>query len=1470
MYQPTQNFINELNKFSRRFRARLTIGDTRITDIKTFVINTGSCGADTFTVGSVFASYVDIVTGYVDMSLTGKEFLLETGILFEDDSIEYMPMGYFMVETPSDVTRERDQVQFKAVDRITTKCSGLYVPAVAFPCTIKDVLDDVADQTGVAITCDFDTSGTIEVAFDNLLHRDVLGNIAALLGGFCHADRDGTIRIAPYPTAAGIEVGKDRMMETRPTESTYTIEAVTVAVTPSGQDENGNEIPGVSFSEGNGTRLSFANSYMTQDLFDVMKRRVIGYSFYPGTVKMLGDPRLGPEDAINAINYEDKSFFFPCMSLTHEFDGGFTTTISTPGKNESDDSSKGPLQKTVDALSTDMVITKILVAQKITADEADLKYASIDRADMLEAEIQNLSGEFISFRTGEFETLKAGYADFKVTVTQELEAVTAKINNLDAEYITVTELDAKIATLDFATVERLDAVSAEIDVVAGDLASYKNVVAGNFTAYDADITALKAKDAELTDLIAEKAKITDLEAVLTRTGQLETDLANVETLVNGNLTSANIQSLVISGDKFTVEDGFIKNAMIESLTFDKITGVDINTMHIEVHSDDGKSSWKDNTIQISDASRVRVQIGKDASGDYNIYIWDKDGNLMFDPLYGVQEDGIKQAIIRNDMVSETASISGSKLDIESVIKEVNNGTTTIKSTRIYIDEEEQTLSAAFSALKTYSEGTRTISESNQTDISVMQGQISTLISNTTIEKDGQTVLLKDAYNYTVTDLDSIKTTISDHTSLIDAQSGEILAVQTKANTMEADLSGTKQTLSDVQSDLSGTKSTVATIQTDLSGLTARVSANETAITKKADGSTVTTLSNRVSTFESTLDGFEASLTETDKKVSANETAISDHETRITANESAISLKVATSTFNSYKTTVTDQIATAKSEAVSASESYTDTRIETVNESISDMNAEIAVMQGEIALKVEQTDIDTAVTTVKKYTDGTVAEELSSYSTTAQMNAAITAKANEITTSVAKTYSTKTELSNARGRITTLETWKSTAEQKITDDAIISTVTKSTTYMNDLGEKVSANEIASSINQTAQSVLIDAAKINLAGYVTITDLLSEGATVINGANITTGKIKADYIDVDDLFARDITATGTITGAELIGASGSLSGTFECVNNETYDYVKIENGIIKLRTGAEAYCEITGSTIDFRSAETSTYSYMQILGNGEGIVLNEGDIYIRGTYVKEAIDSLNSNKANTSHTHSYLPLSGGTITGSIAFSNYSQGNVWVGSFGNIGLVTLSNGSGLYLYTLKSGSSGWTTNILLADSNGINLVPKTGGNFTGNLGTNGTFATGGTVTVGGQLLVNNSKIQSTSTYNSTTSTSSNLIISSAGWLNRSTASSRRYKHDIVNISDDLNPEKLLSVPIRQYKFNEDYLPKDDQRYNVDVPGFIAEELYEHYPIAVEVNNGVVEDWNYRMIIPPMLSLIQKLYKRIDELETRITGLN
>ena len=127
----------------------------------------------------------------------------------------------------------------------------------------------------------------------------------------------------------------------------------------------------------------------------------------------------------------------------------------------------------------------------------------------------------------------------------------------------------------------------------------------------------------------------------------------------------------------------------------------------------------------------------------------------------------------------------------------------------------------------------------------------------------------------------------------------------------------------------------------------------------------------------------------------------------------------------------------------------------------------------------------------------------------------------------------------------------------------------------------------------------------------------------------------------------------------------------------------------------------------------------------------------------------------------------------------------------------------------------------------------------------------------------------YNQDSSTSANAAntrMDTDGRTRRSTASSARFKEEIANISTvaDLDPSKLLSIPIRAFKFKSDYLDPTDNRAGMVVPGLIAEEVAEHYPIAADRgNDGVVENWNERFVIPGMLALIQDLHGRVVTLE-------
>lgn len=211
----------------------------------------------------------------------------------------------------------------------------------------------------------------------------------------------------------------------------------------------------------------------------------------------------------------------------------------------------------------------------------------------------------------------------------------------------------------------------------------------------ATIESLKGLSGEF-----EQFKVNDFTAIIGKVNDLTVGVEKVNTLMFGSASGGSLTTEFSNSVISLIGDAQIKSAMIESIDAKKITSLDVNTTSVNIHSESGLSRWKDNTIVISDGTRTRVQIGKDANADYNMYVWDKAGNLMFDAL-GLTEKGVKREIIRNDMVKEDANISAGKLDIASLFDVINNdGSHTLKSSKIYVDSDKQTLDVSFKAITT--------------------------------------------------------------------------------------------------------------------------------------------------------------------------------------------------------------------------------------------------------------------------------------------------------------------------------------------------------------------------------------------------------------------------------------------------------------------------------------------------------------------------------------------------------------------------------------------------------------------------------------------------------------------------------------------------------------------------------------------------------------------------------------------------
>lgn len=115
-------------------------------------------------------------------------------------------------------------------------------------------------------------------------------------------------------------------------------------------------------------------------------------------------------------------------------------------------------------------------------------------------------------------------------------------------------------------------------------------------------------------------------------------------------------------------------------------------------------------------------------------------------------------------------------------------------------------------------------------------------------------------------------------------------------------------------------------------------------------------------------------------------------------------------------------------------------------------------------------------------------------------------------------------------------------------------------------------------------------IDLTGAVSFSDLSTSGKTNINGGNITTGTISADRLNVSDIFAKDITATGDIQFSnnryQIISDTGAASILINSFNGLRLKGVPIsiisEGSYINMSAADGVYinsCQLISARNDF---------------------------------------------------------------------------------------------------------------------------------------------------------------------------------------------------------------------------------------------------------------------------------------------------
>lgn len=219
-----------------------------------------------------------------------------------------------------------------------------------------------------------------------------------------------------------------------------------------------------------------------------------------------------------------------------------------------------------------------------------------------------------------------------------------------------------------------------------------------------------------------------------------------------------------------------------------------------------------------------------------------------------------------------------------------------------------------------------------------------------------------------------------------------------------------------------------------------------------------------------------------------------------------------------KVTMYSKLADVKLTADRLEQTYTDilSKYDSVSGQYTEMNSKVAEYKSAVdGFSANLTQVNTSLK--------------NDYSTTTTMNTVIQGKIDALSLSVSQTYATQDVVGQ-------LKSWKEEASLKITDSAIVSTVTSSTEWT----KKADKASLISQINQSAEQIKIRASIIDLQGNISITDISNDAMDIIKNYSITALSDAKKYTDDCDVLvlkdSQDYTRTYTLAEIGKLEASG----------------------------------------------------------------------------------------------------------------------------------------------------------------------------------------------------------------------------------------------------------------------------------------------------------------------------------------------
>ena len=581
MYKVSEALANTLAGNSRCMRARLVCGseviDSGIQSIK--LVQQANADNETVSIGGAVSAYAEISIYKPLRLVTRKEYTLYIGAVLPDGTVEYCKMGLF---TPKKPQEDDGLLTFKAYDRMVSRLWKAYYPTVSkYPADGKEILANISKQCGIAIANLSSLPDGITVGWGTAYNED--GSVMKVPPFTACTIREALSYLSQmYGTFATIN--RDGEIEFR----WYAATSYEVPANRSFDDitcaEQPYKLQGISCTvndktiiAGTVSSIQIENSYMTQSILNFVYKRIGGFSFLPTTFSFLGDPRLDLGDIITVYRRDGTAIKVPVMSITFDFDGGLSTEVGSYGSDveEGEDQVKGPTTKALERVYTDLFLVQQVVADKVSVNYLEANYATITELDAVSARIDKI-------------------------VTSEV-----TVEYLEANYAKMKDVEANFATIDLANVKDASIKSAMIDAGA-----VKTVQIADGSITDAKIVELTANKITAGILSVERLELvgstSSIVYALNNSGELVSE--NVNTLDGDVLTDRTITADKLVANSITANEIASKTITANEILANTITSAELaaGSVTADILAAGSVTAEK---ISVTDLSALNATIG---------------------------------------------------------------------------------------------------------------------------------------------------------------------------------------------------------------------------------------------------------------------------------------------------------------------------------------------------------------------------------------------------------------------------------------------------------------------------------------------------------------------------------------------------------------------------------------------------------------------------------------------------------------------------------------------------------------------------------------------------------------------------------------------------------------------------------------------------------------------------------------------